>query len=64
MLANRFRLGLPSKAFTVDMEQEINSVKRVASLDFDVIGFGHGSPLFSEAKSTILNLVKTLESKG
>ena len=61
VLANRFRLDLPSKAFTVDMEQEINSIKRVASLDFDVIGFGHGSPLFSEAKSTILSLVKTLE---
>jgi len=63
VLTNRFRLGLPSKAFTVDLAQEINSIKRVASLDFDVIGFGHGSPIFSEARPTIINLIKTLESK-
>jgi glyoxylase-like metal-dependent hydrolase (beta-lactamase superfamily II) len=63
VLANRFRLGLPSKAFTVDLAQEINSIKRVASLDFDVIGFGHGSPLLHEARPAIINFVETLESK-
>jgi glyoxylase-like metal-dependent hydrolase (beta-lactamase superfamily II) len=63
VLANRFRLGLPSKAFTVDIAQEINSIKRVASLDFDVIGFGHGSPLLHEARPAIINFIETLESK-
>ena len=63
VLANRFRLGLPSKAFTVDIAQEINAIKRVASLDFDVIGFGHGSPLLHEARPAITNFVETLESK-
>ncbi|MFQ5996474.1 MAG: MBL fold metallo-hydrolase [Dehalococcoidales bacterium] len=63
VLANRFRLGLPSKEFTMDMAQEINSIKRIASLDFDVIGFGHGSPIRHEAHSKIEKLVETLESK-
>ena len=63
VLSNRFRLGLPSKAFTVDIAQEINSIKRVASLDLDVIGFGHGSPLLHQARSAIINFVETLENK-
>jgi len=63
VLANRFRLSLPSKAFTVDLAQEINSIKKVTSLDFDVIGFGHGSPLLHKARQSIINFVETLDSK-
>ncbi len=63
VLANRFRLGLPSKAFTVDLAQEINSIKRIASLDFDIICFGHGSPLGRKARPAMENLIRKLESK-
>jgi len=63
LLAHRFRLSLPSKAFTVDMGQEIHSIKRVASLDFDIICFGHGSPLVNRARPTIVNFAQILQSK-
>jgi len=62
-LANRSRLGLPSKAFTVDMEQEVNSIKRLASLDFDIICFGHRAPITHDARQTIIRLIRKLESK-
>jgi len=60
VLANRFRLGLPSKPFTVNMAQEISSIKRVVSLDFDVICFGHGSPIVHNARSIISKFAETL----
>lgn len=63
VLAHTFRLSLPSKAFTVDISQEIRSVKRLASLDFDVICFGHGSPLVHKARPAIINFAEILESK-
>ena len=63
VLANRFRLGLPSKAYTVDIAQEINSIKRVASLDFDIICFGHGSPIVHKAHSTVSDFAEIVESK-
>lgn len=63
LLANRFRLSLPSKTFTVDMAQEIRSIERLAGLDFDIICFGHGSPLIHRARSTIVTFAQILESK-
>lgn len=63
VLANRFGLGLPSKAFTVDMEQEVNSIKRLASLDFDIICFGHGAAITRDAPQAIMGLVRKLENK-
>jgi len=49
LLANRFGLKLPSREFTVDTVQELNSINRVASLEFDIICFGHGSPIMHDA---------------
>lgn len=63
VLAHRLRLSLPSKAYTVDIGQEMQSVKRVASLDFDIICFGHGSPLVYKARSTVTAFAETLGSK-
>ena len=63
VLAHRFRLKLPSKAFTVDLAQEIHSIRRLASLDFDAMCFGHGSPLIHEARPAVINFVETLEKK-
>jgi len=63
LLANRFRLSLPSKTFTADMTQEIRSIARLASLDFDIICFGHGSPLVDKAHPTIVNFAERLEGK-
>ena len=61
VLAHRFGLRLPSKAFTVDISKEIRSIKRLASLDFDIICFGHGSPILHKAYSAVINFVETLE---
>jgi glyoxylase-like metal-dependent hydrolase (beta-lactamase superfamily II) len=63
VLANRFGLGLPAKSFTSDMAQEINSIKRVASLDIDIICFGHGSQLVHNAHSIVSDFAEILSSK-
>ena len=63
VLARRFRLSLPSKTFTVDITQEIRSIRKVASLDFDVICFGHGLPLVDKARPAITNFAKRVQSK-
>jgi len=63
LLANRFRLRLPSKMFTVDMAQDIHSIERLSRLDFDIICFGHGPPIMGKARSKIVTFVQILESK-
>ena len=63
LLANRFRLSLPSKPFTVDMAQIIHSIKRLAGLDFHIICFGHGPPLADKACSTVGTFARKVQSK-
>ena len=53
VLANRFGLSLPSRLFTVDIAQEIRSIKRLASLEFDAICFGHGPPITHGARTAV-----------
>ena len=60
---NRFRLSLPSKAYTVDLAQEIRSVQVVAGLDFDVIGFGHGPALTVNASLRIVDFARRMGKK-
>lgn len=62
LLSHRFRLGLPSKMYTVDMEQEIKSIKRIASLDFDILCLGHGAPITHHARQAVMRLINRLES--
>jgi glyoxylase-like metal-dependent hydrolase (beta-lactamase superfamily II) len=63
LVAHRFGLRLPSRAFTADMLQGIRSIERVAALDFDVICFGHGSPLVNGARPNIINFTNILQRK-
>jgi glyoxylase-like metal-dependent hydrolase (beta-lactamase superfamily II) len=63
LLTNRFRPGLPSRMFTVDMIQEVNSLKKLAGLDFDIIAFGHGRPVLREARQKVTRLAEKLENK-
>ena len=56
-------LSLPSKAFTIDMVKEIQSIRRLASLDFTLIGFGHGAALTQNARSAVINFASRIESK-
>jgi glyoxylase-like metal-dependent hydrolase (beta-lactamase superfamily II) len=60
LLANRFGLKLPAGSFTVDIAQEIQSVKRVAGLEFDIICFGHGSPIRHDANHTVADFADRL----
>jgi glyoxylase-like metal-dependent hydrolase (beta-lactamase superfamily II) len=60
LLAHRFGLKLPSKSFTIDIVQEIQSVKRVAGLEFDIICFGHGSPIMRDANHTVADFADRL----
>lgn len=53
VLGNRFGLHLPPRKYTVDIRQELDSIKRLATLDFDVIAFGHGAPITRDARSAI-----------
>ena len=63
VLTNTFRLSLPSKGYTVDIAQEIQSIQVVASLDFDTICFGHGSPLIGNARPAVYDFARMLQEK-
>jgi len=63
VIANRGKLSLPSKAFTVDIAQDIQSMRKIADLEFNIACFGHGAPLTRNARPAILNLVNTLEKR-
>jgi glyoxylase-like metal-dependent hydrolase (beta-lactamase superfamily II) len=62
LLAHRFGLKLPSRMFTVDIAQEVQSVKRIASLEFDIICFGHGSPITYQAHQAVAHFADRLTS--
>lgn len=54
------RLGPPPKPFTVDMDQAIASLHRLAELEFDVLCPGHGAPIVSGADEQVRALVREL----
>lgn len=64
VIAHRFGLRLPSKGFTVDIAQEILSVKRVASLEFDIICFGHGLPIIHRASPSVASFADKLDASS
>lgn len=63
LLANRFGLSLPSRMFTVNLAQEIESINRITGLDFEVVCFGHGPPLIQNARESISRLARKFEGK-
>ncbi len=57
-LSNRYNnIRLPPKLVSTDLPQAIDSVKRIAQLDFDILCFGHGRPLTNEASARIQDLI-------
>jgi glyoxylase-like metal-dependent hydrolase (beta-lactamase superfamily II) len=48
-----FGLRLPLAPFTVDMAENIRSIRRLAELDASVVCFGHGNPLTTNAAQII-----------
>ncbi len=51
-------IRLPPKLVSADLIQAIESVKRIAQLDFDIICFGHGKPLTEDASAKVGDLIK------
>ncbi|UCB42359.1 MAG: MBL fold metallo-hydrolase [Dehalococcoidales bacterium] len=54
----RKKLRLPAKMVSTDLVAAVDSVKKMAELDLDIICFGHGKPLFGDAHSRLLALVE------
>ena len=49
LLANTYKLSLPSGEFTVNISQEIRSIQKIADMEFNIVCFGHGLPLIKNA---------------
>lgn len=60
LLRNTLGLKPPVGLFTVDMAQEISSIRKLTDLDFDAICFGHGRPLRHEANQAVSHLIRRL----
>jgi glyoxylase-like metal-dependent hydrolase (beta-lactamase superfamily II) len=58
---NAGRLSGPVALFTPDMAQARSSVRRLAELDVEAVGFGHGPPLRSGAGAQIRALAQSLK---
>jgi glyoxylase-like metal-dependent hydrolase (beta-lactamase superfamily II) len=52
------KVGLPPKLFSVDMEQAIDSVRRLAELEFDVLCPGHGEPIVGGADEQLRAMLR------
>ncbi len=58
MLKGRRSLHLPVRLPNSDMAQALESIKKMARLDFDVLCFGHGLPLHNDARARIEDLIE------
>jgi glyoxylase-like metal-dependent hydrolase (beta-lactamase superfamily II) len=47
------KLSGPPEGFTLNMEQAMQSIKKISELDFDVMLSGHGEPLRSNASDRV-----------
>jgi len=64
-LHNRFRdIRLPPKTISTDPAQAIDSVKRIARLDFDILCFGHGKPITKDASARVKQLIAKFDNIG
>jgi len=57
-LNNLYNIRPPLKLISSNLEQAIDSIKRIAQLDFDIICFGHGRPLTRYASAKVQDLLK------
>jgi glyoxylase-like metal-dependent hydrolase (beta-lactamase superfamily II) len=53
LLSHGAFLRLPAKDFTIDPVKEIESIGKLATLDFETICFGHGKPIVGKAHHVI-----------
>ena len=55
------KLGLPSRLFSLDLEQAKDSVRRLAGLDFDTLCFSHFPAIRGGAARVLRDFADTLE---
>lgn len=55
-------LRLPLKTATTDINQAVASIKKMAQMDIDILCFGHGRPVYKDAKARLATLVAKLEN--
>lgn len=55
------KLGPPAPLFTQDMTQAKESIRRLASLDFDVLCFSHFPPIMGGASQALRSFAETLD---
>jgi glyoxylase-like metal-dependent hydrolase (beta-lactamase superfamily II) len=58
LLSHGSALRLPAKDFTVDLKGEIESIGKLASLDFNIICFGHGTPIIARAHHVVASFAE------
>lgn len=63
VLMNRPRLRRPLAPFAVDPAESVRSIRRIARLDFEVCGFGHGPPLLERASETVRRFAEGLRGE-
>jgi len=61
-LSERFKTpGFPHKMVSTDFTQAIDSVKKIARLDFNVLCFGHGRPLTKGTRTALQKLIEKIK---
>ncbi len=55
------RPQLPPKIVSTDLSQAIDSVKRIAQLDFDILCYGHGRPLTGNVRAKMQQLIEKIK---
>ncbi|MHB8086062.1 MAG: MBL fold metallo-hydrolase [Dehalococcoidia bacterium] len=61
LLARRLGIKLPSMVFTADIEHEMDSIRKLAELDFDTACFGHGFPIRKDAGKKVAEFVNKFQ---
>jgi len=49
---------LPHKMVSTNFAEAMNSIRKMAQLDFDILCFGHGKPLTGDARTKLAELVE------
>jgi hypothetical protein len=62
-MINVFGLRLPAPAFTVDMDENKRSVRRLAALDAEVACCGHGRPVTDKTAQAIRNFARKVSNE-
>src|SRR5205823_91211 len=58
VIAAGLGIRLPSPTWTVDMDENRRSIKRLAGLDAAIVCFGHGHPLAQDAAQRVRNFAR------